>query len=163
MRNKKNRSVLAIDPGYDRVGIAVMRGEKLTMSECLVPTTKEFSERLKQIYQRITTVIHEHRPDAIAIETIFMTRNQKTAIKVAEARGVAILAAANAGLPLFEYSPQDVKIAVTGQGNADKKAVIKMVGLILKLPARKRFDDEYDAIALGLAHQAAVRVRDLST
>src|SRR3989344_8690134 len=103
MPNKKNRSVLAIDPGYDRVGIAVMRGEKLTMSECLVPTTKEFSERLKQIYQRITTVIHEHRPDAIAIETIFMTRNQKTAIKVAEARGVAILAAANAGLPLFEY------------------------------------------------------------
>jgi crossover junction endodeoxyribonuclease RuvC len=164
------KSVLAIDPGYDRIGIAVFEGDTLTHSECFIPATKDFSLRLKAVYHRITTVIHEHRPDAVAIETLFMTKNQKTAIKVAEARGIVILAAAESGVPLFEYSPQAVKIAVTGSGNADKKSVIKMVKLLVKMPGpstssgqNKNFDDEYDAIALGLAHQAAVRILRLST
>ena len=157
------RSVLAVDPGYDRVGIAVFRGTDLGFSECFIPETKDFGERLRQVYQRITTLIQEYGPDALALETLFMTKNQKTAIKVAEARGIIILAAAEAGVPLFEYSPQDVKMAVTGTGNADKKGVIKMVDLTLKLPAKKRLDDEYDAIALGLAHQMATRLNGLST
>jgi crossover junction endodeoxyribonuclease RuvC len=151
-------SVLAIDPGYDRIGIAVFAGDILVHSECFVPPSKDFSRRLMEVYQRVTTMIHTYKPGAVAIETLFMTKNQKTAIKVAEARGVAILAAAEAGTPLFGYSPQAVKIAVTGSGNADKKSVTKMVDLMLKLPPKKRFDDEYDAIALGLAHQAAARI-----
>lgn len=155
----RKSSVLAIDPGYDRVGLAVFEGNTLTHSECFVPATKDFSLRLKTVYQRITTLIHTHKPDAVAIETLFMTKNQKTALKVAEARGVAILATAEAGVPLFEYSPQAVKIAVTGSGNADKKSVIKMVDLIVKLPPKKRLDDEYDAIALGIAHQSAIHKR----
>jgi crossover junction endodeoxyribonuclease RuvC len=162
MLNNKG-SVLAIDPGYDRIGIAVFEGDILAHSECFVPATKEFSERLLAIHKHLLTMMKKHRPDAVAIETLFMTRNQKTAIKVAEARGVAILAAAEAAVPLFEYSPQAVKMAVTGSGNADKKSVIKMVDLILKLSPKKRFDDEYDAIALGLAHQAEAQIRSLST
>lgn len=163
MSTRTPPSVLAIDPGYDRVGIAVFEGEVLVHSECFVPTTKDFSLRLKAVYHRVITVIHEFKPDAVAIETLFMTRNQKTAIKVAEARGVAVLAAAEASVPLYEYSPQAVKIAVTGSGNADKKSVIKMVDLTVKMPKKKRLDDEYDAIALGVAHQAAVRIIRLST
>jgi crossover junction endodeoxyribonuclease RuvC len=154
---------LAIDPGYDRIGIALFEGERLVHSECFVPDSKEFSERLLKIHTHLVATMKKFKPDAVAIETLFMTRNQKTAIKVAEARGVAILAAAESGVPLFEYSPQAVKIAVTGSGNADKKGVIKMVDLILKLPAKKRLDDEYDAIALGLAHQSAARIQRLST
>lgn len=163
MSTPTQRSVLAIDPGYDRVGIAVLVGETVTFSECFEPDTKDFAARLKLIYTHVQELAHAHAPDAIALETLFMTKNQKTAIKVAEARGVIMLAATDTGIPLFEYSPQDVKIAVTGQGNADKRAVIKMVDLTMKLPNKKRLDDEYDAIALGIAHQAATRVRALST
>lgn len=144
--------------------MAVFVGEMLTHSECFVPGSKDFSLRLKAVYRRVTTVIHVYRPDAVAIETLFMTKNQKTAIKVAEARGVVILATTEAGVPLYEYSPQAIKVAVTGSGSADKKSVTKMVDLILKLPIKKkRLDDEYDAIALGLAHQAAQRIPRLST
>lgn len=154
MPPKKTQSVIAIDPGYDRVGIAIFSyKKKLVHSECFIPKTKDFSGRLVAIHTRLSTLIEEHRPDAVALETLFFSRNQKTAIKVAEARGVVILCAAEAGIPLSEYSPQAVKLAVTGSGNADKKSVIKMVDLILTLSPKKRVDDEYDAIALGLAHR----------
>ncbi len=157
------KSILAIDPGYDRIGIAVFEGMVLTHSECFTPKTKDFSERLLAIHAHLSKIIKKYKPGAIALETLFMTRNQKTAIKVAEARGVVILAAAEASVPLFEYSPQAVKIAVTGSGNADKKSVIKMVDLTVKMPKKRRLDDEYDAIALGVAHQAAQRIQALST
>jgi len=145
--------VIAVDPGYDRVGIAVFDGQVLVHSECYVPKKGDFAERLRGVYQRITAVIHEYKPASLAIETLFFTKNQKTAIKVAEARGVIILAAAEADIAVVEYSPQAVKIAVTGSGNAPKEAVTRMVERLLTLPKKKRLDDEYDAIALGLAHQ----------
>lgn len=149
------RKVVAVDPGYDRVGIAVLSGTTLQQSECFIPQSKEFGERLKEVYDRILIIVRAQKPDAIALETLFFSKNVKTAIKVAEARGVVILAAAVAGVPLFEYSPQTVKIAVTGSGNATKSGVIKMIDLTLKLSPKRRLDDEYDAIALGIAHQAS--------
>lgn len=156
---KINRSVIAIDPGYDRVGIAVFSDEeKLLHSECFTPETKEFSERLLAVKKRIRELIHEFAPRALALETLFFSNNQKTALKVAEARGVIVSAAAELGLDVFEYSPQEVKIAVTGNGAADKAAVIKMVGWLVPLPPAKRLDDEFDAIAVGIAHQAGFRL-----
>lgn len=149
---KGTTRVLAIDPGYDRVGVAVMEKKELVFSECFVPPEGDFEERLRDVYRHIAEVIRKHKPEAVALETLFFSKNQKTAIKVAEARGVIMLAAAEAGIPLFEYSPQAVKLAVTGSGNADKNGVMKMVPRLVALPPGKRRDDEYDAIALALAH-----------
>lgn len=149
---KGTMRVLAIDPGYDRVGIAVMEKKELIFSECFVPPEGGFEERLRDVYRHIAGLIQEHEPGAVALETLFFSKNQKTAIKVAEARGVIMLAAAEAGIPLFEYSPQAVKLAVTGSGNADKNGVMKMVPRLIALPPGKRRDDEYDAIALAIAY-----------
>jgi crossover junction endodeoxyribonuclease RuvC len=147
--------VLAIDPGYDRLGIAVMEKDTLVFSECFVPPKGPLPARLASVYQRVTTLIQDHAPESMAVETLFFTKNQKTAMAVAEARGVILLAAENSGIPVFEYSPQAVKIAVTGSGSATKEGVAKMVERILKLLPKKRLDDEYDAIALAMAHQAS--------
>jgi crossover junction endodeoxyribonuclease RuvC len=149
--------VLAIDPGYDRLGAAVMEGDALLFSECYTPPKGALFERLAAVHRRVAGLIKEYAPEALAIETLFFTKNQKTAIAVAEARGVIILAGAQAGVSLYEYSPQDVKIAVTGSGSASKEGVIKMVSKILALPPGKRHDDEYDAIALAIAHRSRAR------
>lgn len=159
MALRKNSSrVLAIDPGYDRVGIAVMEKDLLIHSECYTPPKGRMEERLKDVYRRITALIQEHKPDALALETLFFSKNTKTALHVAEARGVLMLTAAQNGIELFEYSPQAVKIAVTGTGNAAKEGVIRMVDKLVPLEKRKRYDDEYDAIALAIAHTASVRM-----
>ncbi len=155
---KTDRSVIAIDPGYDRLGIAVFSHERtLVHSECFTPETGVFAERLLAIRNRIRELALAHKPHALALETLFFSKNQKTALKVAEARGVIVVTAAELSLPIFEYSPQEVKIAVSGHGSADKGSVIKMVERLVSLAPRKRQDDEYDAIAVGLAHQASVR------
>lgn len=151
--------VVAVDPGYDRVGIAVFRGGSLLYSECFSPASKVFAERLVEIRGRLQEVVREYRAGALALETLFFSKNQKTALKVAEARGVIECAAAELKLQIFEYSPQAVKIAVTGSGNADKKSVMKMVERLVELPPKTvRYDDELDAIALGIAHLAVFRL-----
>lgn len=158
MAYRKNSSrVLAIDPGYDRVGIAVLDTNALVHSECFIPPKGLLEARLSAVYRHITGLIREHKPGALALETLFFSKNQKTAIAVAEARGVIMLAAAESDTALFEYSPQAVKLAVTGSGNASKEGVIKMVSKILVLPPKKRLDDEYDAIALAIAHRSRSR------
>ncbi len=150
--------VIAIDPGYDRAGIAVMDRDMLLHSECFIPPKGVLEARLRGVYHRINTLIQKYRPNALALETLYFSKNQKTAIAVAEARGIIMLAAAEADILLFEYSPQEVKIAVTGSGNAAKEGVVKMVERLIALPVKKRLDDEYDAIALALAHQAQTRL-----
>ena len=152
MRNK----IIAVDPGYDRVGIAVFEGANLLHSECFVPPKGEFSKRLHALYAHVSAVIRKYKPQSLAIETLFFSKNQKTAIKVAEARGVIQAAAAAAGIDVVEYSPQSVKIAVTGSGNAEKGAVMRMIEKLIPLSKKKRIDDEYDAIALGIAHTANI-------
>ncbi len=146
--------ILAIDPGYDRLGIAVVEGNAsrpmLVWSDCVMPDKGERAERLAHVSRAITDAIKKHRPDALAIETIFFNKNIKTAIGVAEARGVILSAAGMLSIPVVEYSPQQVKNAVTGHGGADKDAVARMVPKLITLPEKKRFDDELDAIALGI-------------
>lgn len=150
----RSTTVIAIDPGYDRVGVAVFKGEELLYSDCFTPSTKEFVDRINMIAHELERTINEYKPTELAMETLFFSKNQKTALKVAEARGVILHTCTKLGLSFFEYSPQAVKIAVTGSGNADKTAVITMVERLIKLPPKKRLDDEYDAIALAIAHQA---------
>ncbi len=148
-----NKSI-AIDPGYDRVGIAVFENDSLIFSECFTPPKGEFSERLAAIYEHLKKRTAEFAPSSLALETLFFSKNQKTVMRVSEARGMILLFGARHNLRIAEYSPQQVKIAVTGSGNADKKAVTRMVERLVVLPSGKRLDDEYDAIALGIAHTA---------
>lgn len=157
MTKKKGKRIIAIDPGYDRIGIAVFESGMLISSECFTPPKAAFGERLKKIFRRVNAVIARYKPESLALETLFFSKNQKTALRVAEARGIIELAGAEAGIPVFEYSPQVVKIAVTGSGNASKDGVIRMVEKLVPLERKKRLDDEYDAIALGIAHYSSLR------
>lgn len=151
----RNNRVLAVDPGYDRLGVAVIEGDPsrpvCVWSDVVLPPKGTRASRIACVYGAIESLITEHAPTSVALEALFFTKNQTTAIGVAEARGAVLAAAGRANLSVHEFSPQQVKLAVTGYGNADKKAVMAMVPKLVSLPARKRLDDEFDAIALGIA------------
>lgn len=155
MAEFRNR-VIGIDPGYDRLGVAVVEGGNLIFSTCIrTDRQSSHAERLKQIADEILEVIAKWQPEALAIEKLFFNQNTTNALKVAEARGVVLQEAAQAGMPVFEYSPQEIKIAVTGYGQADKRSVEVMVRKLIRLPSRKMLDDELDAIAVGITHLAS--------
>ncbi len=153
--------ILAIDPGYDRLGIAVVEGDpsrpSLLWSDCILPDKGAREERLACVSRAVTDAIAEYAPSALAIETLFFSINKKTALGVAEARGAILAAAGLTSLPVIECSPQQVKLAVTGHGGADKAAVARMIPKLLSLPKRKRLDDELDAIAIGITALASGR------
>ncbi|MEK7068870.1 MAG: crossover junction endodeoxyribonuclease RuvC [Patescibacteria group bacterium] len=154
--------VLAIDPGYGRCGVAIVDKdggkEILIYSACIETSAKmDFPERLARIVSECERLMKQYKPDSIAIETLYITKNQKTAMHVAEVRGALIGATARAGLPIFEYTPGEVKSAAAGNGRADKKAVIKMLHALLKIEKEIKYDDEYDAIAIGITHLARHR------
>ena len=150
--------VLAIDPGYERLGVAVLdkqkQGEKkptLIYSTCIQTSAKDIhSKRLADIHTQIESILKEYSPTNLGIETLFFSKNVKTAIKVAESRGIILALAHLYNLKITELSPQAIKVAVTGHGASDKKAVIKMVPLLIEIKNHIKFDDEYDAIATGL-------------
>jgi len=152
--------ILAIDPGYERLGIAILNKDKpekerLIFSECFKTlASDQHALRLSQIQNRIEEVIAEFNPGELAIEDLFFNTNQKTALLVAEARGLIIGIAKSAGLEIFEYKPQEIKVAVSGDGRSDKNSIIKMIPLLINLPKEIKYDDEYDAIACGLTHIA---------
>ncbi|MDB5194149.1 MAG: ruvC [Parcubacteria group bacterium] len=159
-QNKSDR-VLAIDPGYDRLGYAVLEKikgkESIVVSGCITTDRKaSAAERLKGIGDGIRRVIEDTSPSALSIEKLFFNQNVTTALRVAEARGVVLYEAARASLSIHEYSPQDVKIAVTGYGKAAKNDVERMIEKLIVLPTlpkgTKRLDDELDAVALGITH-----------
>lgn len=155
--------ILAVDPGYDRCGVAVIQtGATATVehSWCIQTSKKDTQPvRLAAIFQELDAAITRYKPDAIALETLFFSVNKKTVIGVAEARGIIVTLAGLHHLPLIELSPQEVKIAMTGSGNADKISVQKMVALTLKVDIAKKLDDEVDAIALGMAAAGHLRLQ----
>ena len=147
--------VVAIDPGYDRMGIAVLEGDPshptLIWSDCVQPPKGKKEERLAVIEHEVANALRTYTPDMFALETLFFSTNKKTALGVAEARGAALSAAGAANIPVREIAPGTVKLTVTGDGRADKKAMARMIPLLVTLPGRKRLDDELDAIAIGIA------------
>ena len=151
--------ILAIDPGYDRLGIAVIEGNSsrptLLMSDCVLPEKGTPEKRLAHVSSVITDAIKKYAPAALGIETLFFGVNKKTAFSVAEARGAILAAAGLASLPVIECSPQQVKLAVTGHGGSDKAAVAAMIPRLLILKEKNRLDDELDAIAIGITALAA--------
>ncbi len=112
--------------------------------------------RLREIGKEVVRIMDKFKPKVVALETLFITKNQKTAMRVAEARGIIIYEAIKRNLTIFEYSPMEIKTAITGDGTSDKTRMIKMVHLLVKTP-KKKLDDEYDAIAVALTCGARIR------
>ena len=152
--------ILGIDPGFDRLGICILdkEGNKETLihSQCITTSKKEtFEVRLAEIGEQLTKILKKYKPHELAIETIFFTTNQKTIITVAEVRGICIYLSHIHDLTIHEYSPPQIKVAVTGYGKATKDDIALMVPKILKIQLKSDIlDDEIDAIAIALTHSA---------
>jgi crossover junction endodeoxyribonuclease RuvC len=149
--------ILGIDPGYAIVGYGVVESDsvKFRPLEFGAVTTEAktpFTERLQKIFENITAIIEKYKPDALSIEKLYFNTNTTTAIDVAQARGVIVLAAQLKGVPVFEYTPLQVKQSVTGYGRAEKRQVMDMVKHFLSLKAAPKLDDTADALALAICH-----------
>jgi crossover junction endodeoxyribonuclease RuvC len=149
--------VFGIDPGLERTGYGCVEADGsrhriLTCGAIRVRASAAFSDRLFEIHNRLVELLLEHRPDAVAIESIFYAANVRSALKLGHARGVAMLAAAQVRLPVAEYTPSEVKRAVVGYGRAEKHQVQHMVKLLLALPSVPTPHDAADALAVALCH-----------
>ena len=146
--------ILGIDPGSRRIGYGLIElnsgGVRLVRAGILSLLQKERGATLREIHKKLTHLIRAYSPRAVAIEKLFFAKNQKTAMQVAETRGVILLAVAQENIPLKEYGPKEVKLKITGYGAADKKAVAKMVKHFLRAPFLALPDDAMDALALAL-------------
>jgi len=153
--------ILAIDPGFERVGIAVIEKtnttrHNLVYSNCFKTSAKiPFHERLTLIGEELEKIIKKYKPETLSIEKLYFTTNQKTVMGVSEARGVIMYTASKNGLNIFEYTPPQIKVAVTGYGKSTKDAVIYMVRKLIDVNDSVISDDELDAIAIGLTMLAS--------
>jgi len=154
--------IISIDPGYDRLGIAILEKsestnnkEKLIYSNCLLTSSKDnFTSRLKSIGLGVEEIIHKYKPITLVIESLFFNSNQKTVMLVSEAKGMIKYIALKNGLNIFEYTPLQIKIAVTGYGRSSKQQVTTMTKNLIFINKTIKYDDEYDAIAVGLTYFA---------
>ncbi len=156
--------VLGIDPGTAITGWGIVErdGDSLTLLDYGTVTTSPdtpLPERLQVIYQELGQILARHGPDAVAVEKLFFSKNVRTALAVGQARGVALLAIADAGLPLHEYTPLEVKQSVSGYGRASKEQVQKLVQILLGLDFLPEPDDAADAIAVAICHIHSARLQ----
>lgn len=159
--------IIAIDPGYDRLGVAVLEKpknttEKILYSECIqTKSHDDFNIRLAIIGKKIRDIIEKYKPEYMAIEGLFFSKNTKTALKVSESRGVVIFQASDKNIPVYEFTPNQIKVAVTGYGKATKKDMYMMTQRLINVGDKKMMDDEIDAIAIGLTFFAIHSERTL--
>lgn len=151
--------ILGIDPGTATTGFGVIAKDssKLSMVDCGIistPKTMDMPERLQILFEDLHDIIRQHKPDVVAIEKLFFTNNITTAMTVSQARGVVLLASQQNNLIISEYTPLQVKMAVSGYGKATKKQVQEMVAKILKLKNIPKPDDAADALAIAICHSA---------
>jgi crossover junction endodeoxyribonuclease RuvC len=149
--------IFGIDPGSERTGYGCIEtdGSRHRLIACGVistPSRSEFSRRLLLIYDGLRSLLDAHRPDAVAVEDVFHARNVRSALKLGQARGVALLAATQTGVPVVAYSPAEVKGAVVGYGRAEKRQVQQMVSLLLGLTTAPTPYDASDALAIAICH-----------
>jgi crossover junction endodeoxyribonuclease RuvC len=155
--------VLGVDPGLTRCGLGIVAGPtarpRLVAQDCIrTDPALPLERRLLALHDAIGAAIAAHRPDAVAVERVLFSTNVRTAMATGQAAGVALLAAAAAGVPVTAYSPTDVKRTVAGSGTADKAAVARLVGAQLSLAAPPRPADVADALAVALTHLARSRL-----
>lgn len=149
--------IIGIDPGYAIVGFGVLdysrsRFSVVEYGAITTPAEMDFNQRLCEIYNDLCYIFDKYKPDFLSIERLYFTSNQKTAIAVAQARGVTLLAAKQRGIEIFEYTPLQVKQSVTGYGKAVKKQVQDMTKRILELDEVPKPDDTADALAMAICH-----------
>lgn len=157
-------NILGIDPGTARVGWGFVKEEKGTIAAgdygCIETNPRENPAiRLKKIYDAVTKLIQEKKPDALALEDIYFTNNAKTVISVAQGRGIVLLAAAQTGTPVISYTPLVVKQTITGNGRADKTQVEFMITKLLHLSSHPLLDDTSDALAIALTHAYSYKLK----
>ena len=162
VQNLKKIRILGIDPGYAIVGFGVLDydGVRFTPIEygaVLTEAGTPFPERLKAIHEDVEFIFSKFKPDCMAVERLYFTTNQKTAIDVAQARGITVLSAATRNVPVSEYTPLQVKQSVTGYGKAEKKQVMEMTRQLLGLAQIPKPDDAADALAIAICHGHSVR------
>ena len=149
--------IFGIDPGSERTGYGCVETDftrhlLLACGAIAVPSSASFPDRLLHIHQRLSMLMREHRPDCVAIENLFYAVNVKSALKLGHARGVAMLAAVEAGVPIVEYTPAEIKRAVVGYGRAEKAQVQQMIKVILHLEQPPQPHDAADALAVAICH-----------
>lgn len=149
--------IIGIDPGFAIVGYGIvdMKGSSIKpVTYGAITTDKDFSmpERLKIIYSNLSDLISEYNPDVAAVESLFFNKNTKTALLVSQARGVILLSFINSGVPMYEYTPLQIKQALVGYGRAEKMQIQNMVKLILNLKEAPKLDDTADALAAAICH-----------
>ena len=154
--------ILGIDPGFAITGYSIIdyQGNKFKLIDSGAITTKagvSFPLRLTKIYDDLTMIINEFKPDAISVEELFFNNNAKTAINVAQARGVVLIVGCKNNIPTFEYTPLQIKQAVAGYGRADKIQVQKMVKTILNVEKLHKLDDTTDSMAAAICHAHSSR------
>jgi len=159
--------VVGIDPGIAITGYGFIHEneqgdiEVIDFGVVRTPANTPVSERLNKLYLELMSLIRLHRPNCAAVEKLFFQKNVRTAINVGQARGVALLALSQVNLPVFEYSPNEIKQAITGYGGADKKQIQTMVKVILELEEIPQPDDAADALAVALCHLQSAKMRQL--
>ncbi|MBR1423628.1 MAG: crossover junction endodeoxyribonuclease RuvC [Ruminococcus sp.] len=156
--------ILGIDPGYAIVGYGVLDYVGSVFSvvgfgAVTTPADLSFEKRLKMIYDDITEIIETYKPDEMGIEKLFFNTNEKTAIDVAQARGVTLLPAIMRGIPIYEYTPLQVKSSIVGYGRAEKKQVQEMTKTMLHLKEIPKPDDTADAVAIAITHGLSINTR----
>lgn len=149
--------ILGVDPGFATVGFGVLKYERcrfqtLDFGAITTPAHEHFPKRLEMIYNDMNYILAKYSPDAMAIEKLFFNTNKKTAVDVAQARGVILLAAQQSGADIFEYTPLQVKQSVVGYGMAEKAQVQEMTRQLLSLSAVPKPDDTADALAMAICH-----------
>jgi crossover junction endodeoxyribonuclease RuvC len=156
--------IAGFDPGTARLGFGVIQGDDnpVPLDYGVIETAADVNmpERLKQLYEGVTAILRDYRPAVCAIEQLFFSRNVTTALSVGQARGIVMLAAAQAAVPVVEYTPAEVKQSVSGYGKADKNQMQEMVRIILGLHEAPWPDDAADALAVAICHMQMARFRD---
>ncbi|MEG1559797.1 MAG: crossover junction endodeoxyribonuclease RuvC [Clostridia bacterium] len=155
--------ILGIDPGYAILGYGVLllEGSNFSVIDYGVIETKSdmpFPKRLSRLYEGTRALIEKYSPDCVSFEELFFARNTKTALQVAAGRGVSILAAEECGLPLYEYTPMQIKLAVCGNGHADKHQIMETVKMLLHLKLRPKPDDAADGLAAAICHASTMKI-----
>ena len=158
--------VLGIDPGTALCGYSLVRAVNdeymlVAYGAISTPSNLPLAQRLRQIYTELSTLLTQHHPDAAAVEKLFFSKNVRTALAVGHARGVVLLAAAQADVPVFEYTPNEVKQAIVGYGGADKNQMQQMVRMLLHLDFVPEPDDAADAVAIAICHLQSARLREM--
>lgn len=163
-KNPQNLRVLGLDPalagatGYGVVELEGLSARMLRFGALRFPSRTGFSARLREIHKMVSELVEEFTPDAVAVESVFTALNMRTALRLAEVRGVILLAAAQADIPSHSYSPREVKASITGFGSASKEQMQQMIKAQLGLCERPEPADAADALAVALCHAHAARI-----